>query len=296
MFQIAIIGDIHHHFNQADLTYFNQSAYDLILCVGDLANWRPRPALSVARLLAQLEKPALFIPGNHDGVTAWQLLAEVKEWPWLARLASWGQERRVRALHDALGPLFWGGYTAHTFGAGEDEVTVITARPHAMGGSALSFAPYLARQYGVHSLTQSAERMMRCVDAAASQQLIFLAHNGPTGLGDQATDIWGCDFRPAQGDFGDKDLRIAIDYARQQGKRVLAVIAGHMHQQTKNGQIRPWYSQQDGISYLNPARVPRIFRQGKSQVHYYLSLTLNQQTLTAAEQYIPGMISRHHYT
>lgn len=137
---------------------------------------------------------------------------------------------------------------------------------------------------------------MRCVDAAASQQLIFLAHNGPTGLGDQATDIWGCDFRPAQGDFGDKDLRIAIDYARQQGKRVLAVIAGHMHQQTKNGQIRPWYSQQDGISYLNPARVPRIFRQGKSQVHYYLSLTLNQQTLTAAEQYIPGMISRHHYT
>jgi hypothetical protein len=26
--------------------------------------------------------------------------------------------------------------------------------------------------------------------------------------------IWGCDFRPTDGDFGDPDLRIAIDHAR----------------------------------------------------------------------------------
>ncbi len=31
----------------------------------------------------------------------------------------------------------------------------------------------------------------------SSDTLIFLAHNGPTGLGGQKDDIWGCDFRPA---------------------------------------------------------------------------------------------------
>lgn len=286
MLQIAIIGDIHLQFDERDVAFFNQSAYDLILCVGDLSNWRPRLGLPIARRLAQLEKPALFMPGNHDAVTAAQLLAEMKGWTRLERLFSWGQDRRIRQLQTALGQVMWGGYGVHPFGNGADGVTVITARPQAMGGSDFSFVPYLARQYGIHSLAESAERLKRCVDAAAHDRLIFLAHNGPTGLGSQATDIWGCDFLPQAGDFGDEDLRIAIEYARQKGKRVLAVIAGHMHHHLEERQNRRWYVEREGLHYLNAARVPRIFHLNGAAWHHHVSLTLDGAMVRVQEQWI----------
>jgi hypothetical protein len=40
-------------------------------------------------------------------------------------------------------------------------------------------------------------------------------------LGDRKSDIWGCDFRPEEGDFGDPDLRTPVDHARPIGKSVL---------------------------------------------------------------------------
>ena len=36
---LAIVGDIHHQFTARDITYFNQSAYDLILFTGDLGEF-----------------------------------------------------------------------------------------------------------------------------------------------------------------------------------------------------------------------------------------------------------------
>lgn len=288
MMKIAILGDVHRSFDEKDVAYFNQSDDDLLLFVGDLGNYRPGEGEAVARLMAQLTKPALMIPGNHDGVTAWQLYAEIKQWPRLMHWTSRGQERRMNRLQRALGKVQLGGYGVHPFTIGSEVVTIITARPHPMGGSTLSYAPYLARQYGIHSLEQSAERLKQCVDAAADTPLIFLAHNGPTGLGDQPSSIWGCDFRPQAGDFGDEDLRVAIEYAQQQGKNVLAVIAGHMHQRTKKGTIRPWHIQCNGIHYLNAARVPRIFSRENQTFHYYLSLALQNGITQIQECFIPG--------
>ena len=94
---------------------------------------------------------------------------------------------------------------------------------------------------------------------AEDGDLLVLSHNGPAGLGDRADSIWGCDFREEEGDWGDPDLTQAIDHARAQGKRVLAVIGGHMHLRTKQGVERPWRTERDGTLYLNAARVPRIF-------------------------------------
>jgi uncharacterized protein (TIGR04168 family) len=288
MIQIAIIGDVHRYFNQRDVTYFNQSAHHLLLFVGDLGNYRPGQGIAVARLMAQLTKPALMIPGNHDAVTPWQLLAEIKQWPRLIYLTSGRHEKRLAQLKEALGPVQLGGYGVHPFVLGKETVTVITARPQAMGGSDLSYAPYLARQFGIASLEQSAQRLKQCVDAAASDHLIFLAHNGPTGLGDHPHAIWGCDFRPQAGDFGDEDLRVAIEYAQQQGKQPLAVIAGHMHQRTKKGDIRPWHVERDGIHYLNAARVPRIFNRENQTLHYHLTLTLRDSSVHIEECCVPS--------
>lgn len=274
MLQIAIIGDIHRHFDERDVAFFNQSAYDVILCVGDLSNWRPREGLPMARRLAQLTKPTVFIAGNHDTVSAGQLLAEMNHWTRLQNLLSRQHEPRIRRLQEALGPVIWGGYGVHPFGEGTDGVTVITARPLTMGGSDFSFAPALARHYGVYNLAESAEKLKRCVDAAAHDRLIFLAHNGPTGLGNCATDIWGCDFLAEEGDFGDEDLRVAIEYARRQGKQVVTVIAGHMHHHLKDGRSRVWQMEQEGTVYLNAAYVPRIFNRRGVSLHHHLSLTL----------------------
>ena len=281
--KIAVLGDIHHHFDQKDVSYFNRSGDDLLLFVGDLGNYWPREGEGVARQIAQLTKPALLIPGNHDGVTAWQLYAEIKQWSRLIRWSSQGHEKRMARLRQVLGRVQVGGYGVHPFTFGDEKVTVITARPHAMGGSAFSYAPYLARQYGVYSLEQSAQRLKQCVDAAADSPLIFLAHNGPTDLGNQPSSIWGCDFRPGAGDFGDEDLRVAIEYAQRQGKNVLAVIGGHMHQRTKKGAIRPWHVECDGIHYLNAARVPRIFTRDNQTFHYHLSLSLENGTIQVKE-------------
>ena len=111
----------------------------------------------------------------------------------------------------------------------------------------------------------------------ALQDIIFLSHNGPAGLGAARDDIWGCDFRPSGGDFGDPDLRAVIDYARAQGKTVHAVMAGHMHHRLKRGgERRCWQTTGDGVLYINAARVPRIRRRAEQQPRHHVALTLDE--------------------
>lgn len=273
MIKIGIIGDIHHHFTAADVAYFNQSEETLLLFVGDLAHFRLREAYPIVERMAQLEKTAFYIPGNHDAINMAQLLGEVKRWPWLRWLGSFGHKRRVHALRKRLGQVVLAGYSTHQFAHDGLDVTVIAARPHAMGGPYLSFAPYLRQQFGVGSLEESAVRLKACVDAAKTERLIFLAHNGPTGLGTEQASIWGKDFRREGGDWGDPDLAEAIDYARALGKEITAVIAGHMHHALRFGGTRRWHLFQDGTHYINAARVPRIFDNNQ---HHYIRLTLTE--------------------
>jgi uncharacterized protein (TIGR04168 family) len=279
MFRIAVIGDVHLCFLPVDATYFNQSDYDLILFVGDLSNYWPRAGLPMARLIAQIEKPVIFIPGNHDATNIWQLAAEIWQKPWLARWGALGQERRVRALREALDMAVTTGYTVHHF----SQFDLVAARPFSMGGPRLSFQPYLKRHYDIASLDQSADRLRQCVDQTQSDRLIFLAHNGPTGLSHAPTDIWGCDFRPAGGDFGDPDLEQAITYAQEQGKQILAVIAGHLHQRTKSGQQRQWLVEKNGVQYINAACVPRIFERDGEVVRHHVQLVVGETAVTVRE-------------
>ncbi len=279
MVSIAIVGDIHLHFDKVDVTYFNQSDYDLILFVGDLSNYRPRTGLPIARLIAKITKPVVFIPGNHDTTTIWQLAAEIWQKAWLARLSGLGQSRRVKRLEKALDTAVSVGYSSHHF----PQFDLVAARPFSMGGPTLSFQPYLQQRYGIANLDQSAERLRQCVNQTQSDRLIFLAHNGPTGLGQAPIDIWGRDFKPAGGDFGDPDLEQAIAYAKSQGKAVLAVIAGHLHQRTKSGRQRKWLVEKDGTIYINAARVPRIFEQGGQVLRHHVRLVVAETVVTVEE-------------
>ncbi len=277
--KLAVIGDVHHAWNEVDTAYFNASDHDAILFVGDIYNYSLQRGLKAAAELSRLEKPALLIPGNHDAVHPAQLAAEITRRPSLIRLTSLGHDKRVQALREAVGGVQVGGYSVHQI----DDVDVIVGRPHAMGGSSISFAPHLRSAYGIESLDDSIERLRQCVDESSAERVLFLAHNGPAGLGATRTDLWGVDFRREEGDFGDEDLRAAIEYAKIRGKHVLAVVAGHMHHRLAGGGKRRWCEERDGILYVNAARVPRIFEDRTGLIHHHVDLVIDGTHVEAIE-------------
>lgn len=279
--RIAVVGDVHGFFDEADVAALDGGGYDLVVFVGDLAGLRLESTLRVARLIAQLRTRTLVVPGNHDGPNAVQLLAEVFHAGRLARLADLGTERRTAALDAALGAAELVGYSLHD---ASESLQILAARPHSMGGDELSFAPYLSRAFGVETLADSARRLSALVDAVTAPNLLVVGHNGPTGLGDSRTDIWGCDFKAEEGDFGDPDLAEAIAHARARGTRVVGVVAGHMHLRTRGGGERTARIERDGTLYLNAARVPRIWKDPDGrQIRHHLALEWDGTALTAAE-------------
>src|SRR5215471_9977471 len=146
-----------------------------------------------------------------------------------------------------------------------------------MGGDRLSFAEELERNFGVATLEASARRLCGLVDAAESEALVFFAHNGPLGLGASRDALWGRDFDPAEGDWGDRDLREAIDYAIARGRRVLAVLAGHMHWSLRGGGQRRWQARVGDVLYVNAAQVPRVFESNAGWVRQHMALSFDDE-------------------
>lgn len=286
MVRAAIVGDVHRLFSSFDVNYFNSSDYDIILFVGDLSNWWPKEGIQVAQLLSRLEKPALYIPGNHDSINMFQLISEVKHYNLLADVLSYRQENRVGELVERLGQVGVVGYSVHPIRLGDNQFDIVAARPFSMGGSVIASRRYLRHIHGVTSLADSARKIKRCIDEAKSDQIIFLAHNGPTGLGSRRDDMWGCDFKEIEGDYGDIDLRQAIDYALVSGKRVIAVVAGHMHRTLKGGGSRRWQTIDDGVQYINAAHVPRIFINENRPVHHHVSLAFDRFDVVVGDVFI----------
>lgn len=262
----AVIGDIHGFWDERDTAFFDRSDYDAVLFVGDLP--RLTHDRRVVREIARLHKPAWLMPGNHDGVTTPQLLAEIKGWHIMRRLTATGMSRRVRRLAKDLGDVRLTGFETHRLA---DGLGMVAARPHSMGPDKFYYADYMRRRFGVRGFHDSADRLRELVDEAP-RELIFLAHNGPSGLGDAPEDPWGCDFSDEFGDFGDPDLRAAIDHARATGHRVHAVVAGHMHHHRKGGGGRRSAARENGTLYVNAARVPRIRRDGDHRYHVALTV------------------------
>lgn len=273
--KLAVVGDIHTHFDDADVAFLNSADVDGVLFVGDLCNYWWWEGYAAARQMARLEKTAVFIPGNHDTAHLFHILADVFHIGWLERVSAVGQRRRLAALQKMLLPVVMGGYSRHTFRAQDLTLDVIVGRPFSSGGAGLTYPTILRQAYGISSLAESADRLKQLVDESQADALLFLGHNGPSGLGSEAHAIWGVDFRPEAGDHGDGDLETAVAYARAQGKRVTAVVGGHMHHQLKNGGQRQWHIIQNGIHYINAARVPRI----EQNNHHIVLLHITQETI-----------------
>jgi uncharacterized protein (TIGR04168 family) len=276
--KVALIGDLHSSWDAADTKYFNASDYELLLFTGDLGSRGPERGVEVARALSRLVRPTLVMLGNNDAAEHARITAELSY-----------QQGRARLLHGAPSwrPGVVGvracGLDAHRFDLAGLDLTVIAARPFAMGNSHFSSPDALRASYGVGSIAECSARLETLVDRAQTEHLIFLAHNGPRGFGAEPDAPWGRDFHPDAGDWGDADLAQAIEHAPTGSVRVLAVVAGHMHWQLRSGGERRWQVERDGVLYVNAARVPRIVRSDERKRHHHVALELTPQGARARE-------------
>ncbi|MEM1413712.1 MAG: metallophosphoesterase [Myxococcota bacterium] len=281
--RLAVLGDVHQHFGAEDVEALDGGGYDAVLFVGDLASYTEGGGLRTARRIAALRTPAYMIPGNHDGTWLPQLAVETfpklfGARPYFGHLQAW----RVARLRRALGPVRLVAYERLDLGSHE----LLAARPHSSGGPGLAFRTHLAKAHGVGDLDASAERL-RTLVRGATKPLIVLAHNGPTGLGEGPEDPCGRDFAPEArslpGDWGDRDLRAALDAAPTPPQ---VVCFGHMHHDLKTGGTRRWQTRDAaGTLHVNAARVPRIDAAGRRH-HVRLVLPLGGGPAQAEEIWV----------
>jgi uncharacterized protein (TIGR04168 family) len=274
--RIGIVGDLHGHWDEQDARYFASAGYDLVLFTGDLGSGTQNNGVRVARSLGRLAARALVLLGNNDVVAASQIAAEL------------GHQRGLSVLHTltggshARGDVHLCGYSVHTFMLAGRTISIVAARPFSRGGGELSSPEALAESYAVGSMDDSTRKLCALIERAPGE-LIFLAHNGPKGLGDSAIDLWGRDFTAQAGDWGDPDLAAALAHARERERRVLAVVAGHMHSPTRDGRTRRWQRLRDDTLYLNAARVPRIFEDARGAFRHHVLLELTADAISARE-------------
>jgi len=230
--RLAIAGDLHGQWDLSDHALLERLAPDALLVVGDLSDGKPR----IPALLRQLPLPVACILGNHD-------------------TAKDPSGRTLARQIEALGPLHCGWGLRELTPPG---LSVVGARPGTAGGG-FHLSKACSALFGPLSCEQSAGRIE--VAAAAADPdlpLVLLAHSGPAGLGSEAKDICGRDWKSPACDWGDQDLTLAIDRIRRQ-RALPLVVFGHMHHRLRRGagERRSFAVDRAGTAYLNAACVPR---------------------------------------
>lgn len=116
--------------------------------------------------------------------------------------------------------------------------------------------------YGVINMQESARRIYEtALGAPEGHYIVFLAHNGPKGLGSNMNDICGRDWEFGGGDHGDPDLAEAISLLKSNTQfSIPLVVFGHMHKKLafSDNPRTMLVIGDDGILYLNGAIVPRV--------------------------------------
>ncbi|MCH2187588.1 metallophosphoesterase, partial [Myxococcota bacterium] len=180
--KIALIGDLHGAWDDWDVEYFDRSDYDYLLFTGDLGSGTGAAGVQVARSIARLGKPVFLVPGNNDVEYQPEIEAEFSHQQGLIRILEAGGGDRSSTMSRSVGQVEVCGFSRHLLQFPSGNVTLVAGRPHSMGGASLSFEEHLTRNYGVSSLSESAERLVELVDQAPTDELLFLSHNGPHGL------------------------------------------------------------------------------------------------------------------
>ena len=270
--KIAVVGDIHDQWEAEDGEALKHLGVDLVLFVGDFGN----ESVEVVRAIASLDIPKAAVFGNHD---AWYTATE------------WGrsrcpydrqQENWVKQQIDLMGEAHV-GYGKRDFP--ELGVTVVGGRPFTWGGSDWRYNDFYSEWFGVESFEESARLIAGAAADADCENVIFLGHTGPTGLGEAPGDPCGRDWKPLGGDWGDPDFAEAIDRTRSSGKHIPLVTFGHMHHKlrhTKEELRKSLSVSVEGTVYLNAASVPRIVERECSKLRNFSIVLLESGVVSEA--------------
>ncbi|CAM6095593.1 unnamed protein product [Calypogeia fissa] len=248
--RLAIVGDVHDEWDtEIDGRALECLKPDLVLFTGDFGDEN----VDVVSDISQLNMSKAAILGNHD--CWWSAGITAGKGP--HRNVEYGDA--VQAQLDFLGKSHVGYSRADFPSMG---LSVVGGRPGSGGGGHIGSSSLAKKKWNIKNMKQSAERIIaQALEAPADHAIVFLAHNGPTGLGSDPSDICGKDWVLEGGDHGDPDLATALSQVKGAGKRnVSLVVFGHMHKhlQYNRGDRKMIVVGEDGSIYLNAAVVPRI--------------------------------------
>ncbi|KAJ0090796.1 hypothetical protein Patl1_14717 [Pistacia atlantica] len=181
--RIAVVGDI------PDLVLFTgRVLFSIVVYLptgqpGDFGNEN----VDLVQSVADLEFPKAVILGNHDS--------------WRTQEFSGKKKNRVQLQLECLGE-------EHVAYRSLDfpmlKLSVVGGRPFSHGTERMFRKRLLSSRYGVEDIDGSAKRIYKAALGVPGDHLvIFLAHNGPTGLGSEGNDICGKDWEVGGGDYGD---------------------------------------------------------------------------------------------
>lgn len=261
---IAVVGDVHDQWEEADNNALEQLDIDLILFVGDFGN----ESVPVVRKISEISVPKAAIMGNHDAwytASAWGR----KKCPYDRNKEDWLQQQL-----DLLGDIHV-GYNKLDFP--QFKLSVVGSRPYSWGGPDWKNKEFLGDRYQVRNFQESTAKIMSAVQETSEDNIIFLGHNGPTGLGKHPEAICGKDWQPIGGDHGDPDFTEAIEQTYDLGKKIPLVTFGHMHHRLRHtrSQLRTRVvSNEQGTVYLNAACVPRIIEENGNKLRNFSLVTL----------------------
>lgn len=263
--KIAIIGDVHDHWNEYDSLALEFLEVDLVLFVGDFGN----ESIKIIEEIAKVNIPKAVIMGNHD---AWFTAT-----PWGRKKAPYDHnlEDRVQQQLDILGSSHVGyGYVDFP----DFQLSVVGSRPFSWGGPQWKCDEFYHQRYGVNNFQESTAKIVEAVKKTSHEHIIFIGHNGPFGLGANAEDMCGKDWNPIGDDFGDPDFEEAITFSRHIGKKIPFVTFGHMHHTLRHTKERlRTIVNQDSFNtvYLNSAVTPRMEEIDGQKIHKFSLATLN---------------------
>ncbi|KAM0974279.1 hypothetical protein ACFX2C_017482 [Malus domestica] len=242
--RIAVVGDVHDEWNlEEDTKALELLQPDLVLFTGDFGEEN----VELVKSVANLDFAKAVILGNHDAWHTTQFSGKKKDGVQL-QLECLGEEHV--------------GYRCLDYPT--LKLSVVGGRPFSGGGKKLFRQKLLSTRFGVQDMDGSAKRICKAASGAPDDHLvIFLAHNGPTGLGSNMDDICGKDWVFGGGDHGDPDLAQALSLLKETGKICAPlVVFGHMHKELAdgNGLRKMIVVGDDNTIYLNGAIVPRVKR------------------------------------
>ncbi|KAL6554894.1 hypothetical protein OROGR_006152 [Orobanche gracilis] len=263
-FRIVIVGDIHEDWKQEpDSKALHFLLPDMVMFTGDFGNENVELVKGIAKL--NFRKAAIL--GNHDSWSTSKFSKKTKD----------GVQVQLECLGEAHV-----GYNHLEFPA--LNLSVVGGRPFSCGGNELFRKKLLAPRYGVRDLEESAKRIYEAaLGTPEEHSIIFLAHNGPTGLGSNVDDICGVDWASEGGDHGDPDLAKAISQVKETGKyRIPLVVFGHMHKELAFGGFRKMVAvDADNTLYLNAAIVPRVrYPSSGGSIHAFTVVEFSEGKIT----------------